>query len=112
LPIVQRIYGFYKTFHSYLGKFPKSEKYTLGQTIESNTLKMLEEILLVGNSSIDPSLKKDKLILASSKLDLIKLLIRLSYDIKAIDQKGYIALEEMLQEIGKMLGGWIRSIKV
>ena len=84
----------------------------MGQTIESNTLKMLEEILLAGNSSIGSSLKKDKLILASNKLDLIKLLIRLSYDIKAIDQKGYITLEEMLQEIGKMLGGWIRSLKV
>lgn len=83
----------------------------MGQTIESNTLKMLEEILLAGSSSIDSSLKKNKLILASSKLDLLKLLIRLSYDIKAIDQKEYIASEEMLQEIGKMLGGWIRSAK-
>ncbi len=95
-----------------MGKFPKSEKYTLGQTTESSILKMLEEILLAGGSNIGSSPKKEKLILASNKLDLIKILIRLAYDIKAIDQKGYITLEEMLQEIGKMLGGWIRSIKV
>jgi hypothetical protein len=94
-----------------LGKFPKNEKHTLGQTIELNTLKLLEEILFVGSSNINSSLKRDKLTTASNKLDLIKLLIRLSYDIKAIDQKGYISLQEMLQEIGKMLGGWIRSIK-
>ncbi len=92
-----------------MGKFPKSEKYTLGQTVESSTLKMLEEILLAGSS--DTNSKKEKLILASNKLDLIKLLVRLAYDIKAIDQKGYIALQEMLQEIGKMLGGWIKSTR-
>ena len=36
-------------------------------------------------------------------------MIRLCFDVKAFDQKKYIHCEESLQEIGKMLGGWIKS---
>jgi len=41
----------------------------------------------------------------------LKILIRLAEDIKALPTKKYLYLEELLQEIGKMLGGWIRSIR-
>ena len=36
--------------------------------------------------------------------------MRLSYETKSIDIKKYIELEKQLNEIGKMLGGWIRSL--
>lgn len=50
------------------------------------------------------------LLRANSQLDLLKLLIRLARDIKAIKQSQYLLLEERLQEVGKMLGGWLRSL--
>jgi len=31
--------------------------------------------------------------------------------IKSLDDKKYIKLSEKLNEVGKMLGGWIRSVK-
>jgi len=34
----------------------------------------------------------------------------LAKDVKAIDLRWYIEYEERLQEIGKMLGGWINSL--
>lgn len=89
-------------------KMPKKDKYSLGQKIEQTNLEMIE--LLIGAGS-----NKDKKLLylekASIKLDLLKLLIRLAEEIKAIPTKKYLHLQEILQEIGKMLGGWIRSIK-
>lgn len=47
----------------------------------------------------------------SIKLDLLKVLLRLSKDNQAITDKRYLELQALLQEIGKMLGGWIRSTK-
>ena len=47
----------------------------------------------------------------SIKLDLIKVLLRLGKDTQAIENNNYLALESILQEIGRMLGGWIRSTK-
>ena len=55
--------------------------------------------------------KKEHLAIANGKLDLLKLLVRLAYEIRVIDEKAYLILEERLQEVGRMLGGWIRSIK-
>jgi hypothetical protein len=45
-----------------------------------------------------------------SKVDLIKLLLQLSWEIKALDNKKYAHLAERFAEIGKMLGGWKRQL--
>lgn len=47
----------------------------------------------------------------SIKLDLLKILLRLSKDSQALTSKNYLELQLILQETGKMLGGWIRSTK-
>jgi four helix bundle protein len=54
--------------------------------------------------------KIKRLQIASINLDFLKILFRLTYELRIIDQKKYLLLEEKLQEIGKMLGGWIRSL--
>jgi len=42
---------------------------------------------------------------------LLKFFLRISWEIKAVDNKKYIALSERLDETGKMLGGWISQLK-
>ena len=49
---------------------------------------------------------------ANSKIDLIKVLIRLSKDNNCINKESYLNLQENLHEIGKMAGGWIRYLKM
>jgi len=44
------------------------------------------------------------------KLDLLKLFLRILWEIKAIDNKKYIIISIPLDEIGKMLGGWQRNL--
>lgn len=90
-------------------KMPKKDKYTLGEKVEKTTLDLLE--LLIAASYYQKNEKSTILNKASVKLDLLKILIRLTNDIKATPMKKYLLLEEKLQEIGKMLGGWIRSLK-
>ncbi len=46
-----------------------------------------------------------------TSVDLLKILIRLAKDIQALDNKKYLQLESSLQEIGRMLGGWRKSLK-
>ncbi len=48
---------------------------------------------------------------ASLKLNMLRVSIRLMKDVKAIDSKKYVALESVVDETGRMLGGWIRSTK-
>jgi four helix bundle protein len=108
-PIVQKIYDFYRDLYLVIEKMPKKDKYSLGIKLEEISLSLLELTIAAGNLQ-----QKEKLIplnKANIKIDVLKTLLRLTYDIHAIDQKKYLTLEEKLQEIGKMLGGWIRSIK-
>lgn len=87
--------------------FPKRDRYTLGQKIENNILELLEFIILASQSERGEKLKILKK--ASVKLDVIKVLVRLCRDLKVIDTKKYLSLSSFLQEIGKMLGGWIKA---
>lgn len=107
IPIFTKTYELYKTFYSYLATFPKKDRYTLGQKCELVLLDLLEGIILA--SSLSREEKLPILKTASLKLDVLKVLFRLGKDLKIIESKKYLILESFLQEIGKMLGGWIKT---
>jgi hypothetical protein len=107
IPIFVKTYELYKAFYKYLPNFPKKDRYTLGQRCEATLLDLLESIILAGNLSRHD--KHSTLKQASIKVDLLKVLFRLLKDLRIIDVKKYLILEESLQEIGRMLGGWIKT---
>lgn len=109
ISIIQKTYDFYRDLQIVIEKMPKKDKYSIGQKIQETTLNLIELLISAGYSS-----KEKKLFYldqAAIKLELLKILIRLAEEIKSIPIKKYIILEGKLQEIGKMLGGWLRSIK-
>ena len=108
-PIVQRGYDFYRELYLVVEKMPKRDKYTLGEKLGKTTLDLME--LLIAASYADKDKKLSPLHHANTKLDLLKILVRLAEGIKAVPSKKYLLLQEKLQEIGRMLGGWIRSTK-
>jgi len=48
---------------------------------------------------------------AIARLDLLKLLIQLCWDIQAIDTNKYATISLPINEVGKMLGGWKKSLQ-
>lgn len=109
IPIFKKSYDLYKTFYSYRIDVSKQDRYTIWQRSENYILDLIEGILLA--SQLSKAEKLPVLESASVKLNLLRVLIRLTKDVKAIDNKKYIALETDIDEIGRMLGGWIRSTK-
>jgi len=109
LSIVQRLILVYKLWHDFLPDFPKDSKYTLGSKIDSSFLEVVEGIISASNS--DKAEKQIFLRIASTKLDLLKFFLQISWEIKCLENKKYILLSEKLNEIGRMLGGWIKSLK-
>ncbi len=95
--------------YQYTKLFPKKDRYSLGGKLETNTLLILESIIFASQTKGEKkiSVLED----ASVKLDILKILIRLGKDIQVLDNKKYLELQTLLQEIGKMLGGWLRSAK-
>lgn len=59
---------------------------------------------------LPPVRKRAVLEIASPLLDTIKILIRLAHDMALFDERLYLQMEGEMQEIGRMLGGWIKSL--
>jgi len=79
----------------------------LGQKLDNSTIEIFE--LLFGiPMSYDKLIALNKI---SVKLDLIKVLLKFAKDTQCLKDKNYLKLQGSLQEIGKMLGGWIRATK-
>lgn len=105
-PIIKKIIDFYLNFHKYARNFPKTERILFAR-IENTVLDLLD---LTTTASYLKS--KDKIPLltgASKKLDLLKILVRLTWEDNIIKNKEYLSLQAILQEIGKMLGGWLKK---
>jgi len=107
IPIFQKAYEFYKSFYTLVAHFPKKDRFTIGQKIESTILDLIEDIITA--SQLNKQEKLPVLKRASVKLDLLKIFIRMSKDLKILDNKKYLLLESQILEIGRMLGGWIRA---
>jgi len=105
--IIHKVYELYLVFYKINEKIPKKDRYTLGIKIEKLIIDLLELFFLALNEYGE----EKNIILNKSdiKLKTIKLMIRLAYEIKTISQDEYILLEKKVLEIGKMLGGWIKS---
>ena len=89
--------------------FPKAKRYTLGQKLDNLTLEILESVIAAGISFQEKKLFHLEKAIVS--LGLLKILIRLAKDTRCLDNKKYLQLEQSIQEIGRMLGGWKRSVK-
>jgi len=96
-------------WQDFLPNLPKTSRYSLGSKIDSTFIEITELIYIA--CSLQGKNKLSFLLKSSAKLDLLKFFLRISWEIRALDHKKYIALSEHLDEIGKMLGGWIRQAK-
>ena len=109
IPIFKKSYDLYKDFYNLRLSVPKQDRYTLWQKCESLLIDIIGGILFASQQS-----KLEKLPTlenASVKLNFLRICVRLMKDVKAIDTKKYIIIEANLDEIGRMLGGWIKSTK-
>lgn len=105
LIIYQKTYDFLLWLYPVINKFPKSQRFVLGQRIENKTLDLLRSMIIANT-------ERDKFIIltrASVELDELRILIRLSKDLHFINIKQYGVVAEKMNEIGRLLAGWTRS---
>ena len=104
LAIFEKTYELILWIYPTVNKFPKSQRFVLGQQIENTVLEILKGIIEANQERNKvPYLKQ-----ISVNLDKLRILIRLSKDLKFISIRQYQFADEKINEIGKMLGGWIK----
>jgi len=108
LKILQKAYDMVQYGYICLRRFPKSERHTLAAEIKNHMLQILR-LILQANRRRD---KRAILTELDVELDLLRLYIRLAHDVvepAAFPLRSYEHLSKMLNEIGSLLGGWIKS---
>lgn len=104
LVIFQKLYDFTLWFFPIVNKFPKQQRFVLGQRIENEILEIVE-LVAVANGETE---KGRTLKTASAKLDLLRMLIRLAKDLRFVSVKQYGLASERLNEVGRLLTGLMR----
>ena len=85
--------------------FPRSQKFMLGDRIQSIALAVLEALIEATYSrSRDRQLSE-----ANLGLEKLRVLFRLAKDLRHLDARRYEHAARTLDEVGRMVGGWIKT---
>jgi four helix bundle protein len=90
-----------------LAQFPRSEK----QAIVADVKRCMDRLLERAIEANKKYYKKNTLQEMDVELAKLKKYIRLTYRLKFLPFKKYRIWTEKTKEIGRMLGGWIKSIR-
>jgi hypothetical protein len=86
-------------------KFPKRVRFTLADRINDLALDMVEDLLEAQYT------KKKQAILrrANLRLEKLRVLLRISCEQQYLSHKAYDYAMRSINEVGRMLGGWIKQ---
>ena len=86
-------------------QFPKSERHVLAQEIRL-TMWAILRLIIIANRRYH---KKTTLQDLDAELDLLRSQIRIAKELQYLDFQKYEVWSRHVDEIGKMLGGWLKS---
>lgn len=86
-------------------KFPKSQKYLLGERIQNLALDV-QECLIEATYSKKPA---PHLAQANLHLEKLRYLFRLANDLRHFDLRRYEFASRAVDEIGRLAGGWLKA---
>lgn len=87
----------------------KGARYTIGARIENKFLYLLEILYLAYFT--EKERKGQKILDCIFNLDTLKFLVQIAWEAKLISIKQYEEIAIKLDEVGKMLGGWRKSLE-
>lgn len=86
-------------------QYPKSEKFALGADTKNSFMRFYRLIIAAAKKYY----KKTTLHDADVELFVLKHFIRMGFERRYMTMKRYEMLSGYLEEIGRMLGGWIKA---
>ena len=88
-----------------LAKLPRDQKFLLADRIEVRLLDVQERCIRAYYSKE----KRQHLHEANMGVELTRHLVRLVFDLRSINAHRYEVISVKLDEIGRMIGGWLKS---
>jgi len=109
LVIFQKLYDFLLWLYPLINRIPKSHRLVLGRKLEEIGLELL--LLSIDANRVRDNTRKTIQKNISDELDKLRILIRLTKDLRFMSVSQYQHASEKINEIGKILYGWMNSKK-
>jgi hypothetical protein len=106
-PIFARTYDFVAWLIPLTVKFPRQQRFVMAAALQSESLRF-QGLLIEAAHHTDP---RETLAAADAELDKVRTHIRMSLDLGLILPGQYEHAARLLTEIGKLLGGWKRTLQ-
>lgn len=109
LPVINRTQELYVVVCNITEKLPALQRQTIGKRLEDTILLLLE--LLIMAKHAPSSHKGPYLIKASAQVEIIQFQLRILTDRKLANETRLHQLQAKVLEIGRMTGGWRKSVQ-
>ncbi len=104
-PAVEATYQFMLWLIPAVEKFPRSQKFLLGDRLQSTALTVLELLVEATYTRARGRL----LVQANLGVEQMRFLFRLAKDLRLLDLRRYEHAARALDEIGRLIGGWRKA---
>lgn len=104
MPVVTKTYDLVVWLLPKLAKFPRDQRFLLGDRIENTLLDCLELLIEATYSREKAGILKN----VNLKLEKLRFLVRISRDMHYVNIESYEFTARKIDEIGRMVGGWIK----
>ena len=106
--IFTRTYDFISWLLPLAEKFPRSQRFVITQRLQNAALNF-QEMLIEANAVRGPQ-RAEKLRFADAELRKVRLYLRLFERWQWISSGQYRHISAMVAEIGRFLGGWLKTV--
>jgi len=105
LPIVSKVYDVLLWTLPHLARLPRTHRFLLGDRVATALLGLQESLVRAGTGRE----RLERLTEASVSLDVLRLEVCLLKDLRLLSLNRYEHLARELNEVGRMLGGWLKA---
>ena len=107
LIIYQKFYDLVVWLYPVINRIPKSHRLILGKHLEELCISLLLLIIKANKARSHARIELQSTI--SDELDCLRILIRLTKDLRFMSVKQYTLAAEKVNEIGRMLASWMKT---
>jgi len=108
-PVVQKAYEAALWLIPKAGRFPRAHRFTIGDRLVNHVIDLVES--LASAAYAGASQRAALLEHANQRINGLRYVLRLAKDLQLLNTESYGHGAGLLEEIGRMLGGWRRSGK-
>jgi hypothetical protein len=105
LTVITKTYDLILWSCNHTSTFPRNHRFVLGERVERSLYDLLETLIQAKYTRNRRALLES----ANLKLEVLRFQMRLAKDLQCLKAKSYGFATKAIDEIGKLIGGWLRS---